>query len=262
MISRCDPVALRALAEALERARAERTALVPPPILAEMEIADAYTVQDALIALREAAGLRPCGWKLGNTSAVKQRVMGLLHPVFGRIFAQGAFDDGATVPMRALINPRFEPELAFGLRAPLPANGTRAEILAAIDWVAPALEVTDSRYTPGRRTANELISDCTSAAGFVIGPRTPFDGARAFDDLATALLRNGEPLATGSTRDVLGDPLVALELLAAHVAERGASTQAGDIVLSGAITDAFSAAPGDRVEARVAGLGSVRVAFG
>ena len=202
-----------------------------------------------------------CGWKLGNTSAVKQRVMGLLHPGFGRIFAQGAFDDGATVAMRTLINPRFEPELAFGLRAPLPAGGSRDEILAVVEWVAPALEVTDSRYTPGRRTANELISDCTSAAGFVIGERLPFDADRAFDDLATALLRNGEPVATGSTRDVLGDPLVALELLAAHVADRGARTQAGDIVLSGAITDAFSAAPGDRVEARVAGLGSVRVAF-
>lgn len=261
MISRCDPVALRDLAAALERARVERRPLEPPALLATLALSDAYAVQDELVALRERAGLRCCGWKLGNTSAVKQRVMGLPYPVFGRIFAQGRIDDGGEAAIAARIAPRFEPELAFGLRAPLPEDGERAAILAAIDWIAPALEVTDSRFTPGRRTANELIADCTSASGFVLGTRLAFDPGRALDDLATELVRNGGPIARGSTRDVLGDPLVALELLAAHLAERNLETRAGDVVLSGAITDAFPAAPGDRVEARLAGIGHVGVHF-
>lgn len=261
MISRCDPIALRDLAFALDQARRERRALEPPPLLAIMALSEAYAVQDESIAFRESAGLQRCGWKLGNTSAVKQRVMGLPHPVFGRIFAQGAIEDGATVALGTMIAPRFEPELAFGLRAPLAPGSARTTILAAIEWVAPALEVTDSRFTPGRRTANELVADCTSACGFVIGARVSFAADRALDDLATELVRNGETIAAGSTRDVLGDPLVALELLAAHLAERRLSTQPGDIVLSGAITDAFSAAPGDRIEARIAGIGRVGVAF-
>ena len=238
----------------------ERSALAPPPLLADLSLTDAYTVQDELVALRAAAGLQPCGWKLGNTSAVKQRVMGLLHPVFGRIFAAGRIPDAATVARNTMIAPRFEPELAFGLRSALPRDAGRDAILAAIAWIAPALEVTDSRFTPGRRTANELIADCTSASGFVLGTRLPFDG-RPLDDLATELRRNGEPIASGSTRDVLGDPLVALALLAAHLAERGLGTQAGDVILSGAITDAFTATPGDRVEARIAGIGGVSVTF-
>lgn len=249
------------LATELERARSERRALAPPALLATLDLAGAYAIQDELVALRAAAGSHPAGWKLGNTSAVKQRVMGLPHPVFGRIFREGAIADGGTVETSTLIAPRYEPEIAFGLRAPLPAGAGRTEICAAIAWVAPALEVTDSRYTAGRRTAVELISDCTSASGFVLGPRSDFHAARTLDALDTEVRRNGETLTTGSTRDVLGDPLVALELLAAHLAERGHTTQAGDVVLSGAITDAFSAAAGDRVEARIAGIGRVSVQF-
>jgi 2-oxo-3-hexenedioate decarboxylase len=262
MIAGSVPATLHELAVALERARAERSALPPPPLLATLALEDAYTVQDELAALRTQAGLHRCGWKLGNTSAVKQRVMGLPHPVFGRIFAEGAIENGATIPIGAFIAPRFEPEIAFGLRAALPGNGDRAAIAAAIAWIAPALEVTDSRFTPGRRTANELIADCTSAAGFVLGARVPFVAGRALDAIATELIRNGGLIAAGSTTDVLGDPLIALELLAAHLATRDLPTAAGDVILSGAITDAFSAEPGDRVEARLAGIGSVSVTFG
>jgi 2-keto-4-pentenoate hydratase len=261
VIAGSEPATLRELAAALERSRVERRALAPPALLATLTLDEAYTVQDELADLRALAGLHRCGWKLGNTSAVKQRVMGLPHPVFGRIFAEGAIQNGTTIAMGAFIAPRFEPEIAFGLCASLPANGDRGAIVAAIDWIAPALEVTDSRFTPGQRTANELIADCTSAAGFVLGERAPF-GGRALDAIATQLIRNDETIAGGSTRDVLGDPLVALELLAAHLARRGLPTAAGDVILSGAITDAFTAAPGDRVEGRLAGIGSVRVSFG
>ena len=261
MISAGDPVALRGLAADLERARVARRPLVPPALLAALSLADAYAVQDEVVRLRERAGLTGCGWKLGNTSAVKQRSMGIAHPLFGRIFAAGRVPDGATFALSDAIGPRFEPELVFGLRAPLPASGGRAALAAAIDWIAPGIEITDSRFGPGRRTANELIADCTSTCGFVVGVPQPYDPARPLHDLATELIRNGEVLERGTTRDVLGDPLVALELLAAHLAARGASTRAGDLVLSGAITDAASAAAGDRVEARLAGLGSVSVRF-
>jgi 2-oxo-3-hexenedioate decarboxylase len=249
------------LAAALERARLERRALAPPEVLASLDLPGAYAIQDEVIALRAQAGLHPAGWKLGNTSAVKQRVMGLPHPVFGRIFEAGRIANGGTVVTASLIAPRFEPELAFGLHGPLVAGVPRSRLVESIAWVAPALEVTDSHYTAGKRTAVELIADCTSAYGFVIGAPIEIGRAGPLDELVTELLRNGESIARGSTRDVLGDPLIALELLAAHLHERGRSTGAGEVVMSGAITDAFSAVPGDHVEARIAGIGAVAVRF-
>ena len=133
--------------------------------------------------------------------------------------------------------------------------------MSAVAWVAPALEITDSRYVPGRRTAAELIADDTSAGAYVIGGRVPIEAAQRLHAIGTQIIRDGSVLASGTTADVLGDPFTSLRLLAEHLAERGLRSEAGDIVLSGAITDAFPAAPGDRFVARLRGLGTASVQF-
>ncbi len=74
-------------------------------------------------------------------------------------------------------------------------------------------------------------------------------------------MRTGEVVLLGSTGDVLGHPLNALAALAEHLAARGLDARAGDIVLSGAITDAIPVAPGDVIEARLSGLGVARASF-
>lgn len=253
--------ALIELANELERARAQARAIDPPALLAGLTLAQAYAVQDALVDVRIVSGASLSGWKLGITSPVKQRVMGIDHPLFGRTFAPGAHESGADVEFAALVAPRTEPELAFGLAAPLdPAMDARA-LTAAVAWIAPALEITDSRFRAGRRTAIELVADNTSSSMYVIGPRSSAPFASSFAGFATELVRNGTVVERGSTADVLGNPIRALAALAAHVAARGLRTAAGQIVLSGAITDAVAVAAGDVLEARLAGLGTATVRF-
>ena len=138
---------------------------------------------------------------------------------------------------------------------------THAELAAAVAWIAPALEITDSRYRSGTRTAVELVSDNTSSAGYVIGERIAAADAPDYADLVTELVKNGEVVLRGSTADVLDHPLNALTALAVHLASRGARAVAGDIILSGAITDAIPVAAGDTIEARIAGLGAATITF-
>jgi len=244
---------IAALAAALDEARRARSRIAPPAPLASFTLAAAYDVQDAGVALREAAGERRSGWKLGITSPVKQRVMGIAHPLYGRVFAG--------VSPAALVAPRTEPELAFGLAAALDPAMDDTALAGAVAWVAPALEITDSRYTPGMRTAVELVADNTSAGSYALGPRVPLRSAGPIDAFPTELLRNGVVVLSGSTADVLGHPLNALRLLAAHLAARGVHAGEGDIVFSGAITDAIPVVAGDTIEARLNGLGSVRATF-
>lgn len=250
-----------ATAEQLDAARVRNAGIDPPAVLAALSLAQAYDAQDALIALRSARGERHSGWKLGITSPVKQRIMGIANPLFGRTFAEGERTSPARVERATLIAPRTEPELAFGLAAPIDAAMDAAALTNAIAWIAPALEITDSRYRSGTRTAVELVADNTSAAAYVIGPRVAPRDAASIAAFATELVRNGVVIARGSTADVLGSPLAALTALAAHLASRGLRTQSGDVVLSGAITDAIPVETGDVVEARLAGLGTAMVTF-
>jgi 2-oxo-3-hexenedioate decarboxylase len=249
------------LAMQLEQARAAALAIVVPPELANLSLDEAYEVQDALVVVRRASGAVQSGWKLGITSPVKQRVMGIATPLFGRTFADGARASGEQIAFAALIAPRTEPELAFGLGSALDPAMDAAALTRAIAWIAPALEVTSSRYRPGTRTAVELVADNTSSAAYVLGPRRELGGAAALETFATELVRNGEIVARGSTADVLGDPVNALKALAEHLARRGQRAEPGEIVLSGAITDAIPVAAGDAIEARLAGLGTAAISF-
>ena len=245
----------------LDRARREHRPIDPPAGLSGLALGAAYDMQDRLVALREGAGEQRTGWKLGITSTVKQRSMGIETPVYGRTFGEAAFVSNASVARDGFIAPRCEPEIAFGLLGALDPLADRAGLLEMVAWLAPALEITDSRYASGTRTAVELIADNTSGGGYVVGTWIDRAGVPDLTTMTTTLARNGETLARGSTGDVLGDPVHALALLATHLAARGLSTRAGDIVLSGAITEAFPVAAGDIVEARITGLGDVRVAF-
>jgi 2-keto-4-pentenoate hydratase len=253
--------ALRALAEHLEGARIRAVAIDPPAQLATLNLSRAYDLQDALVAVRVAAGARQSGWKLGITSPVKQRVMGIDHPLFGRTFADGERAGGERIAHASFVAPRTEPELAFGLAGAIEPGMDGAALGALVAWVAPALEITDSRFTPGRRTAVELVADNTSSSAYVIGPRIAAREAGELGSFATDLVLNGTVVNRGTTADVLGDPRNALLALAAHLAARDLRTRAGDVVLSGAITDAIAVAPGDVVEARLAGLGAAAVTF-
>lgn len=249
------------LALRLFTAYADRQSIDPPHEYGSLALAGAYDVQDALVTAREAAGVRRIGWKLGITSPVKQRVMGIAHPLFGRMFGDGDRPSGGVAQLADFIAPRTEPEIAIALGAPIDASMDLAALARAVAWIAPALEITDSRYRSGTRTAVELVADNTSSSGYVIGERISADVAPAYDNLATELVRNGEVVLRGSTADVLDHPLNALAALAAHLETRGLRAIAGDIILSGAITDAIPVAAGDTIEARITSLGKAHITF-
>ena len=249
------------LAARLVAAQRARRGIDPPEELRTLTLAEAYAVQDALVELREAAGARRSGWKLGITSPVKQRVMGIAHPLFGRMFEDGARASRSRVDLAAFIAPRTEPELAIGLATEIDPSMDRAALARAVAWIAPAIEITDSRYRSGTRTAVELVADNTSSAGYVIGPRIAAGDAPPYEALPADLVRNGSVVQHGSTADVLDHPLNALSALAVHLASRGLRARAGDVILSGAITDAIPVAGGDTVGTRIAGLGIAAVTF-
>ena len=84
------------------------------------------------------------------------------------------FDAGGDIPFDRFIAPRVEVELAFVLGAPLRGPGvTLADVLAATDYVTPAIEIIDARIeqfdrdTKAPRKVFDTIADFAANAGIV-----------------------------------------------------------------------------------------------
>jgi 2-oxo-3-hexenedioate decarboxylase len=137
----------------------------------------------------------------------------------------------------------------------LPADATPQVALDHVEALAVAIEIVDSRYRDFRFVAGDVVADNASACGFVIGtwmpPTTDIAGR------AVMLEIDGAVAASGNTAAILDHPLLALCNLARLAARDGRPLAAGSLALAGSAIDPFGIAPGQKVQARIDGLGGV-----
>lgn len=227
-----------------------------------MDWDDAYAIQGAIRARKEARGDRVTGMKAGLTSFAKMQQMGVSTPVFGFLTAGMQVPDGAAIDTRELIHPKAEAEICIVTKAALSGPGCHlGAVLAATDFVIPGIEVIDSRYRDFKFDLKSVIADNTSAARYVLGGRARPVAALDLRTLGVVLEKNGEIVATAAGAAVLGQPLAAVAMLVDHLAARGESLPAGSLVLTGGVTEAIAVAPGDNVLVRFQDLGTVGLRF-
>jgi 2-keto-4-pentenoate hydratase len=247
------------IAEALLGAYASRAPI--PPLedkYGALGIDGAYAVQMRQVETWLRSGRRVLGRKVGLTSAAMQRQLGVAQPDFGHLLADMFFPENAAIPAGRFLQPRAEPEVAFVLGRDLAGPGvTVADVIAATDYVLPALEIIDSRIADWRIGIVDTIADNASSGGVVLGSCP----ARLADvDLRGGgcnLFRNGELAGSGAGGAVLGSPVNSLVWLANILGDRGERLHAGQVVLPGSITASIPFGPGDVVSATFAGLGTV-----
>ncbi|GAA4987157.1 2-keto-4-pentenoate hydratase [Yinghuangia aomiensis] len=243
---------------------AERTGVPCAPLRDLITgVDDAYAVQEHLTALRLAEGRRLVGRKIGLTSPAVQRQLGVETPDFGMLYADMAIPDGAEVPVGAVLQPRAEAEVALVLEHDLThERHTVADLIRATAFALPAIEVCGSRIRDWDIAIADTVADNASSGRYVLGTRP----VRLTDvDLRLAgmvLERRGAQVSVGAGAACLGHPLNAALWLADTLVRVGRPLRAGDTVLTGALGPMVAAAPGDVLEARIDGLGDVRVAFG
>jgi 2-keto-4-pentenoate hydratase len=230
--------------------------------IAELTAADAYAIQLAGIDARKREGRRVVGKKIGLTSQAMQRMLNVDQPDYGHILEDMIVEDGGEFPVRNLIQPKIEPEIAFILDRDLKGPGvTAVQVLAATRFVLPALEIIDSRIEGWKIKLCDTIADNASSARVVLGG-TP----RRVDQLDLKLIgmvleKNGRVAQTGAGAAVLGHPANAVAWLANAIAQYGVTLQAGEVVMPGAISAAVDVAAGDLLRASFDGLGTVSVRF-
>ena len=229
---------------------------------------DAYAIQAAWVKKKITDGRTVKGWKIGLTSKAMQSALNIDIPDSGVLLDDMFFEDGATISADRFIQPRIEAEIAFIMKHPLVGpNISVNDVLAATEWVAPSLEILDTRIlrvdpVSGKsRTVFDTISDNAANAGIVLGAQR--HSVESFDLrwVGAIVKRDGEVEETGLGAGVLNDPMLGIAWLANRLAHYGDGISAGDVVLSGSFIRPIETTHGCLIEADFGAFGNVSCYF-
>lgn len=224
-------------------ARLQAGELLQP--LPGLNLAQAYEIAALRHGLRLAAGDRAIGRKIGHTNTANWAAQGLAAPSWGWLYESSTAPAGDELDLSAWREPKIELECVLRL-------GADGEPEA----MALGLEVVDRPYPNWNITVPDSVAAGGVHAGLLIGAWQPVDGSRLA--ALQARLQVGEARSEGGSALVFGSPLIALARLAALLAEQGApALQAGELITTGALAPALPLRAGERLQARIDGLGEL-----
>lgn len=225
-----------------------------------LNLDEAYEAQEQSIARRLARGERLVGVKMGFTSRAKMVQMGLSDVIWGRLTDAMRLEDGGVLTFGNYVHPRVEPEIAFLLKRPLAGEVSHAEAMAAVEAVAPAIEIIDSRYHNFKFNLPDVVADNSSSSSFVLGPW--HDPNVDLSNLGMVLELDGRAVQIGSSAAILGHPGRSLMMASRLASAAGVELKAGSIVMAGGATAAEALTPGVAVRLTVEKLGRVNFSVG
>ncbi len=228
------------------------------------EVRDAYAIAKAVADLKLADGHTIKGHKVGLTSKAMRSLSGATEPDYGFLYDDWFAPEASQVPRSRMNRPLVEVEIAFVLGTALRGPSVNAaDVIRATDFVLPALEIVDSRFTG--RGATPLIDTIADGAscGFVVLGGNP---AKLTDvdlrRMSATLSINGDIMESGSAAAVMGNPINAVAWLANKLHEFGVGMEAGNVVLSGSFLKAVPFDAGDSLLALYDQLGEVSLMVG
>ena len=233
-----------------------------------MTVEDGYAVQSEWVKLELADGRTIKGRKIGLTSRAMQQASQITEPDYAPLMDDMFFEQGSDIPMSRFIAPRIEVELAFILGRSLKGPGvTMFDVLAATEYVTPAIEIIDARIEQFDRDTKEMrkvfdtISDFAANAGIVLGGRPVRPNDVDLRWVGAMLYKNGVIEETGLAAAVLNHPANGVAWLANKIAPHDEQLNAGDVVLGGSFTRPTPAKAGDTFHVDYGALGGVGFRF-
>jgi 2-oxo-hept-3-ene-1,7-dioate hydratase len=233
----------------------------------QMTVEDGYAVSREWVKAKIAEGRIVKGHKIGLTSRAMQQASQITEPDYGTLLDDMFFEQG-DIPFTRFIAPRVEVELAFVLGKRLKGpNVTICDVLAATDYVVPAIEIIDARieqfdrHTKAMRKVFDTIADNAANAGIVTGGRPVRPDTVDLRWVSALLYKNGVIEESGVAAAVLNHPATGVAWLANKLAPWDECLEPGEVVLGGSFTRPTTALPGDTFHADYGPLGSIAFRF-
>ena len=247
------------LAERLYRARLDGGTVPIEPAAIGEDLDAAYALQQEV--LRQ-IGDPSDSWKVGSTSAEAQAALGTTEPGAARVPKRFRFTSPANVPIFAAHDAKLEAEFAFRLSQDLPprdAEYKADEVAAAIDGVAPSLEIVGSRLAGGLTGSGRAAVTADGGANIALVTGDFIADWQRFDlpSHQMTVTINGELSASGEGRRALGNPFNVMIWLANRQRQRD-GLRAGEAATTGTCSGLLDLNAGDVVVADYGTLGTVQ----
>ena len=223
---------------------------------------EGYAAAHELHAHRIARGWKPVGRKIGFTNRTIWERYGVHEPIWGMVYDRTLVPPNTPVSLRALAQPRIEPEILFKLKS-APRTSAEHELLSCIEWMAHSVEIVQCHHPEWKVT----LADCTADNGLhgrlIVGPGFPLEHPDELPKIEARLYKGSQLVDRGVGANVLGSPLVALGYLVGLLAKQPEAPplRAGEIISTGVLTDAHPVAPGEVWRTEVTGLQGLTLVF-
>jgi len=233
----------------------------PGAWIGKLSLDDAYRVQQEILKIRLGEGATQAGWKVGLSATVAREMFGAKSPVFGYLLEASRHRSGHAFALAGLISPLVESEVLVVLGKDLSGpDVTLDQARAAVKEICPAFEIIERRGD--MRVDLALgVADNVMQKEFVVGPARPLSPEEDLGDVRVEVWINGKMADSVLGREAMDNPIQSLAWLANAVHRFGGALKAGQCVLTGTFTKPNAVSPGDRIESRFSGLGTVSASF-
>ncbi len=250
-------------AHQLLEARAKGKMLAPLSARTALSIADGYDIAKSIFDIRIAQGEIPVGRKVGFANRKLQTPHGIGDPTgmpsWAPLFdstVRYAQENHVIQSLHGALQPRIQPEIIFKLaRTPEPDASTEG-LSDCIEWMAHGLEILTCPYPDWQLQVADAIAAFGLHGALLIGePKSLSSASRlhlaqVLADASVSLsCSDGDSFtlrAAGFGSDVIGSPVFALKRLHRQLQSQSqfAPLEAGEIISTGAWTEAYPVLPG------------------
>ncbi len=204
---------------------------------------------------RLALGERRIGWKMGYMDAALRARLGLPHPLVGFLTSGRLLPDGGVLPCAAHATLLAESEVALRLGRDLAPGCTPREAAAAIDALAPAMEIVD--MTQPQEDLQQVLAGNLFHAAVVLGTPMTLPGLVSLPDITGGLWVNATQQGAVDAASLLQNPGALLAQVTGLLGQFGEGLRAGDWIITGSVVKPWRVQAGDEVVVDLGGLGRV-----
>jgi 2-dehydropantoate 2-reductase len=237
-----------------------------PPSARGFDLDACYAVEWEIKRLRQQAGHRAVGRKVGYANKAVWRILKLDTLVWTHMYDDTVHYADANSAALSLPNARslkIEPEIMFGLKRPITSDiPDAAAALDACEWIAFGFEIIDCPFPDWKFQPGDFVASLGLHAALVVGERKPVTPdlvSTILEQLPTFKVRmtkNGEFVEEGSGKNSLRSPALCLAELGNAILKRSGAEplRAGEIISSGTLTAGHLTGKGDTWTAELAGI--------